>query len=149
MSAALLSVLYSSTAAGSFDDDALRTLLEQSRTNNSRAGITGMLLYRGGRFFQVLEGDEADVRALIERIADDPRHTAMRTLFEEPIEHRTFADWTMGYEPISEPSGPRPDGFRDTFDDLEGDDPSATRRAARELSMWFRVRSGRAATSGH
>ena len=145
MSAPLISLLYSSTAAEPFDDHRLRILLEKSRAANTDRGITGMLLYRAGRFVQILEGPEPEVRALVERIGADPRHTAMRTLMDEPIERRAFAEWTMGYEPIA-PPGERPEGFRDTFADLEGDDASATLRAARELSMWFRVRAGRTAT---
>jgi hypothetical protein len=140
----LLSTLYASTAVESFDDEMLRSLLEQSRENNARNDLTGMLLYRGGRFVQVLEGPESVVRALIETIRHDPRHTNMRTLFEEPILERQFAAWTMGYEPISMPREELPDAFRDTFDDLEdGTDSSATLRAVRELSLWFRVRAKR------
>ena len=142
--ASLLSVLYSSTAVASFDDEMLADLLTQSRENNSRTDLTGMLLYRGGRFVQVLEGPEPVVRALIETIRVDPRHTNMRTLFEEPITERQFAEWTMGYEPIAMPREEMPDAFRDTFDDLEaGAESSATLRAARELSLWFRVRATR------
>ncbi|MFG6503081.1 BLUF domain-containing protein [Microbacterium sp. P05] len=137
----MLSLVYSSTAAAPFDDQELQNLLVQARQNNSDRGLTGMLLYRGGRFVQVLEGSESDVRAVVERIDIDPRHSNMRILFEEPIAERQFADWTMGYEPISEPREEMPPGFRDTFDDLERGDATATLRAVRELSMWFRIRS--------
>ncbi|MDN8548145.1 BLUF domain-containing protein [Microbacterium sp. NM3R9] len=140
----LLSVLYTSTAHAPFGDEDLRALLEQSRASNADRDLTGMLLYRGGRFVQVLEGPEDTVRALVERIGADPRHGGMRVLIEQPIPHREFAEWTMGYQPIAETTGTAPTGFRDTFDDLESrDDPSATLRAARELSLWFRVRQRR------
>ena len=137
----LLSLLYSSTAVEPFDDAQLHDLLEQSRESNARHAITGMLLYRAGRFFQVLEGPEPEVRALAERISRDPRHSGMRVLFDEPVAERGFAEWTMGFEPIAVTSGPPAPGFRDTFADLEGADRSASVRAAREMSMWFRVRS--------
>ncbi|GAA2082048.1 BLUF domain-containing protein [Microbacterium hatanonis] len=144
MTTELLSILYSSRAAEPFDDDRLRALLAQSRENNARHDLTGMLLYRGGRFVQVLEGPESTVRELVATIGADPRHTNMRVLFEEHLEERQFAEWTMGYEPISEPREEKPAAFRDTFDDLEvGDDATATLRAVRELSLWFRVRSSR------
>ena len=77
----------------------------------------------------------------------DTRHTSMRVLLEENISERRFADWSMGYEPIAASHEPMPEGFRSTFDDLEGDDDTdATRRAVRELTMWFRVRSHRSAS---
>ncbi len=140
----LLSILYTSNARAPFGDDDLAALLAQSRASNAARDLTGMLLYRGGRFVQVLEGPEPVVRDLLATIRQDSRHSDMRVLIEQPIAHREFREWTMGYQPIAETTGDAPTGFRDTFDDLEGsDDPSATLRAARELSLWFRVRSAR------
>ncbi|MCM3695632.1 BLUF domain-containing protein [Microbacterium oleivorans] len=138
----VFSVVYSSTATAPLDDAALRELLEQSRSSNAERDVTGMLLYRAGRFIQVLEGPEEAVRDTMGKIERDPRHDHLRVLIDEFIEERNFAEWTMGYEPIDVPDGAAPEGFRDTFDDLEAHgDPSATLRAARELSLWFRVRS--------
>lgn len=140
----LISVVYSSTAVASFDDQALTELLTQCRASNAERHVTGMLLYRAGRFVQVLEGPESVVRALLARIAHDPRHTGMRVLFEEPLAERNFAEWSMGFEPVEALSEPLPEGFRSTFDDLErAGDGAATLRAVRELSLWFRVRANR------
>ncbi|GAB2707438.1 hypothetical protein BKA24_000827 [Microbacterium marinum] len=140
----LISVLYSSTATAAFDERELEALLAQCRASNADAGVTGMLLYRAGRFFQVLEGRESVVRPLVERIALDGRHHDMRVLVDSPIEAREFAEWTMGYERIEAPTDAAPSGFRDTFADLENSaDPSAALRAAHELSLWFRVRAHR------
>lgn len=145
LSGDLLSLLYASEELEPFDDDELTALLEQSRAANARREITGMLLYRKGRFVQVLEGPEEHVRALVESIRADPRHTGMRVLLEERVRERRFADWTMGYQALAESVEPAPSGFRDTFDDLDTqDDDSVTLRAARELSLWFRVRSASA-----
>lgn len=138
----LYSLVYASTAASPFDDDALAALLQQSRHDNAERGITGLLLYRNGRFIQFLEGDEAEVRSLYASIEKDPRHTGVRTLNDGRPARRQFADWTMAYQPVREPAGPPPPGFRDTFDDLDNaDEPDGVLRAARELSLWFRVRS--------
>lgn len=143
-SAPVFSVVYSSMATARFDDAVLRDLLEQSRSANAASGVTGMLLYRGGRFIQILEGPEQAVRDTMGRIERDPRHDRLRVLIDEFIEERNFAEWTMGYEPIATSDGDAPEGFRDTFADLEAHgDPSATLRAARELSLWFRIRSTR------
>nr|WP_315266504.1 BLUF domain-containing protein [Microbacterium lemovicicum] len=144
----LLSVTYSSGAAEDFDDHDLAALLAQSRASNERLGLTGMLLYRSGRFIQILEGPEQPVRDLVARIERDPRHADMRILLEEHVPARWFSDWTMGYEPIAATGEPAPVGFRDTFDDLESDiDERATLRAVRELSIWFRARASASRTS--
>jgi hypothetical protein len=141
VSAALISVAYVSTAADTFDGAALVDLLAQSRASNHDRDLTGMLLYRRGRFFQVLEGPEDAVDELMAKIDRDPRHADVRVLLTERLSERRFSEWTMGYEPIGIPAGPAPEGFRDTFVDLEAGDEDAGIRAVRELTVWFRART--------
>lgn len=138
----LYSLVYSSSATGPVSVAELRELLDVSRRANGRAGITGLLLYRNGRFVQFLEGPEDDVRALYRRISADPRHSGVRLLVDGHPQSRTFQDWSMGYEPLAPSDEPLPAGFRDSFDDLDrADDSDAVVRAARELSIWFRHRA--------
>ncbi|KQM16390.1 hypothetical protein ASF83_11205 [Plantibacter sp. Leaf171] len=139
----MLSLVYASTATQPFSDEDLTALLATSRENNARSGLTGMLVHRDGRFLQVLEGPEAAVRGLMDTLSADPRHTGIRVMFEEPIRERQFADWTMGFERADSGSAADLDGYRDTFDDLDRDDPTATMRALRELARWFRSRASR------
>ncbi len=138
----LYSLVYSSNATGSVSETELRELLDVSRRANGRAGITGLLLYRNGRFVQFLEGPEDDVRALYRRISADPRHGGIRLLVDGHPQSRTFQDWSMGYEPLATSDEPLPPGFRDSFDDIDNaDDSDAVVRATRELSIWFRHRA--------
>ncbi|MDU0367058.1 BLUF domain-containing protein [Microbacterium sp. KSW4-17] len=141
MSAPLAAVSYVSRAVDTFDDARLAELLAQSRRSNHEHDLSGMLLYRRGRFFQVLEGPKDAVDELMAKIRRDPRHDEIRVLLTEEIEERRFEEWTMGYEPITAPATPAPEGFRDTFDDLESDDDEASIRAVRELTVWFRART--------
>lgn len=136
----LLSIVYCSTATRPFSDEELASLLEQSRSNNEAQDVTGMLLYRGGEFIQILEGDKDAVENLMARIAEDPRHNDVRVLLEEPLHERRFAEWTMGYQPLSTPDSATVDGYRDSFDDLRVGDRDMIGRALMELTMWFRVR---------
>lgn len=98
----LVAIVYSSDAVGHVDDRQLTALLEQARAKNATLEITGILIYRGERFIQYLEGPEADVRNVYRAICDDPRHEHLRLLFDGPLETRRFSDWTMGYEPLRE-----------------------------------------------
>ena len=137
------SVVYSSTATRQMDDDDLADILATARAFNESQDITGLLLYRAGRFVQFLEGDKQRVRALLARIDKDPRHADLRVLIDGASTSRQFAEWTMGFEPMREPSGPLPEGFRDTFDDLDNATEShEVIHATQALSMWFRLRSG-------
>jgi hypothetical protein len=83
-------------------DDELLQLLDKSRKNNEKLGITGMLLYKDGDFMQALEGDEAQVHSLSTRIAKDPRHSRVITLLAAPCTKREFPDWSMGFRNLNE-----------------------------------------------
>ena len=55
----LKQLVYVSQATRELYEADLARLLERIRPNNSAAGVTGMLLYDGGAFMQVIEGNEA------------------------------------------------------------------------------------------
>ncbi|WP_433673713.1 BLUF domain-containing protein [Microbacterium gorillae] len=137
----LITLVYVSTASQPFRETALEQLLAEFRRFNTANEITGMLLFRDGRFIQVLEGERAAVEHLAERIGRDSRHHDMRILLSEPIAERSFPDWSMGYRSFRRGTEAAPTGFRDSFADLESaTDASTTARALGELTLWFRVR---------
>lgn len=89
-------LLYISDAAGEVTDGSLRSLVDQAQQRNSACGITGVLMYSRGRFLQVLEGPESEVRAVFRSIQEDDRHTNVRVLVEGDVESRRFDAWSMG-----------------------------------------------------
>ncbi len=76
-------------------------ILMTSRKNNAKASLVGGLYYGNNRFFQYLEGEEGEVRNTFDRIKRDNRHRNIMTLIDEPIEARSFSDWSMKYVPLS------------------------------------------------
>jgi hypothetical protein len=78
-------------------DDELFELLEEARRNNKKLEITGMLLYKGGNFLQMLEGEKEVVKALFQKIKKDSRHKDIVTIMENETEKRTFKSWSMGF----------------------------------------------------
>ncbi|SFP89504.1 BLUF domain-containing protein [Hymenobacter arizonensis] len=94
----LYHLIYQSRAVAPFSDAELVALLEWSRTYNRQVHVTGLLLHSpDGRFLQILEGEEADVRKLYyEHILSDPRHHQCQVLGEGNCVERSFADWSMG-----------------------------------------------------
>ena len=72
----------------------LGTLFSTARSNNKKQDITGALLVHGDWFAQVLEGDEAPVRALFTRIEQDGRHDNVSVLASGPAD-RVFGRWAM------------------------------------------------------
>jgi hypothetical protein len=94
-------IVYFSSSVSEFQEEELTTILQESRQNNSRAGITGVMLYVRGSIIQVLEGEQETVESLYQRIEKDHRHYAVTRVFSRPIMNRLFADWNMGYETIT------------------------------------------------
>jgi len=77
-------------------------ILMASRRNNARQAVVGGLYYGNHRFFQYLEGDEKEVRSVYDRIRGDDRHRSVKTLLEEPLQKRTFDNWSMKYVPLAD-----------------------------------------------
>lgn len=135
----MVSILYVSSSAGLFSDSELVDLLEQSRDNNARSGITGMLLYKDGNFMQVMEGPEQAVNELYERILKDKRHAGLMLLFKEPIEERQFPSWTMGFRNLRDVDMREMPGYSDFLEESltsHGFQSDPTR--AQRLMLMFR-----------
>ncbi|OUE07395.1 hypothetical protein C5B94_14890 [Clavibacter michiganensis] len=131
--------VYTSTATRHLTDDDLAELLGQCVRNNERAGLTGLLLHRDGRFMQVLEGPDDAVEAVFATIAADPRHTDVRQLLDERITARRFPAWSMGFRTVDDSTVRRLDGYDDFLDRpaSAAARPDAPSRA-RWLLEWFR-----------
>jgi Sensors of blue-light using FAD len=97
----LIHCIYTSAATRSFEATALATLLQAAREKNDRLGLTGLLLHTEGTFFQVLEGQAEIVDALFATIELDKRHTEVTKIIREPIPHRVFSEWTMGFSEMT------------------------------------------------
>jgi len=93
----LIHLIYASTATSPVEARDLAGMLVHARAKNARLGVTGMLLFSDGCFFQVLEGDEDVVLPLFETISADPRHASIVTIIREPIAERSFSDWSMAF----------------------------------------------------
>jgi hypothetical protein len=90
-------LLYFSSATHDFGTDELHSLLSVARRKNREKGVTGMLLYRGRTFLQMLEGAPPAVLGIYQRIQADPRHEGLRIVSEGPLQTRLFPTWSMGF----------------------------------------------------
>ncbi|MBF0282233.1 MAG: BLUF domain-containing protein [Zetaproteobacteria bacterium] len=108
-------IIYTSKESVHFSESEIEALLCEARAFNGEHNITGMLLYDNGVFFQVLEGDEFEIRDLFEKISEDARHNSIVRIVSESIGHRSFADWTMGYASLSDDEISQVVGINDFF----------------------------------
>ncbi len=98
----LVRLLYASRPAAPPTDSVIDAILQQSRKNNPRQGITGMLCFSDQLFVQVLEGGRDEVCELYNTIVRDARHTGVRILLYDEIAERRFGSWTMGQVKIDQ-----------------------------------------------
>ncbi|PZO82796.1 MAG: hypothetical protein DI626_09690 [Micavibrio aeruginosavorus] len=80
------------------DADVQRTLSEIVRVGkyeNQRIAVTGVLFYVEGKFLQIIEGPRDSIKALMDKIAKDPRHKNMNILIDTKVDSRGFASWSM------------------------------------------------------
>ena len=92
----LVRCLYASRPAKPLTRAVRDTLLDQSRRNNPKLGVTGLLCIADDIFIQVIEGGRDEVCDLFNTIVRDDRHTQVRLLIYEEISERQFGNWTMG-----------------------------------------------------
>jgi Sensors of blue-light using FAD len=106
-------LVYISHSSVPFSEEALISLLQDSRKMNKAKDITGMLIYLQERFIQILEGDSSAVKKLYGKIQKDPRHQNISTLIEGESDERIFNGWNMGFKSLSKIDYDRLSGFQD------------------------------------
>ena len=80
----------------------VQKILQSAQKNNPRINVTGALLYSGGWFCQVIEGDYEVLDELFETIQMDERHGEVTVLHFEPLEARGFSEWAMAFAGIQD-----------------------------------------------
>lgn len=79
----------------------LDKLLNLSKNNNIKSGITGLLIYKNGNFLQILEGKKEDVYSLYNKISLDNRHHHIIKILDTDISGRIFEDYETGFSIIN------------------------------------------------
>ncbi|WP_456685805.1 BLUF domain-containing protein [Bradyrhizobium sp. P5_C11_2] len=88
--------VYCSRAASSVDDVEVGRIVESAQRNNLARGITGVLVYGSGVFFQWVEGPAAQIQKLIANLRSDPRHYDIVSLDQgEEERERLYPNWEM------------------------------------------------------
>ena len=95
----LIHVIYVSSAAPAITEHDTVKFLNEARKANRENDVSGMMLYIGGCFLQLLEGEAAKVETVCRKIFQDKRE--MRMVLRESIAEREFPEWTMGFEAVA------------------------------------------------
>lgn len=97
------SILYVSVADPDLESDDIHQLVAHSQQRNAADNISGLMLYNGSNFLQLIEGEATLLDACFARIARDPRHSGVVTLRNEASMVREFPAWAMRYSLVQQP----------------------------------------------
>ncbi|PZX16044.1 FAD-dependent sensor of blue light [Palleronia aestuarii] len=100
-------ILYTSRAMSNRFDRDIPEILRCSRRNNPELGLTGILVFTGSTFIQILEGSPEHIDPVLDIISGDTRHADIRVLLDRMVEKRACGDWTMGFGLIDRHPGGR------------------------------------------
>ena len=94
-------ICYVSTAAKELNKIEINQILELTEKKNNENGLSGILLYSDGNFFQVIEGEKDQVEEIFTVIKQDSRHFNIFTIFEKEITATNFEDYKVDFLTIS------------------------------------------------
>jgi hypothetical protein len=63
--------------------------------HNALNGVTGLLVFNGTHFLQVIEGAAESIDELVERLRRDGRHSGVEIRDQRKIVTPSFPDWSM------------------------------------------------------
>jgi len=93
-----------STIPGSPEEVAeeVQRIVTRAQEHNLANEITGLLLFSGKYFAQVLEGPGPNIQTLFNNIERDTRHTETQMLINHTVNNRAFSNWDMALTMINQ-----------------------------------------------
>ena len=93
----LLAISYRSKASRDLSAQKIDDILSSARGFNAGCGVTGVLFYSLGEFFQYIEGPRTSIAQVYQRILDASSHHDVVQLYMGEIGALLFDDWYMGF----------------------------------------------------
>jgi hypothetical protein len=90
-------IAWAGLPSSAFSAARLGAMITEMRSSNLRNHVSGMLLYTGVHFVEILEGEQRVLDAMWSRVQHDDRYAAPVRLGDEACNARWFADWKMAY----------------------------------------------------
>jgi hypothetical protein len=124
----LKSLTYTSLARLDLADGELHDIHREARQLNALDGISGLLVFDGARFLQIVEGAPDAIDSLVERLRRDSRHSAFEIRDERDVAERSFPDWSMELVRVSA-------GYLAARDEIASSLPASVTPDVRDLAL--------------
>ncbi len=103
-------IVYVSTVSNELEKEEIEGILNNSKDWNNENGITGLLLFSGGNFFQIIEGEKNKICDLFEDIKLDKRHHNVTQFYGKVIYKEAYDGYDSDF--VSEESNYDPRKFQ-------------------------------------
>lgn len=94
-------LVFISAAAQDLSEYALSRLVADAIRSNHATGVTGVMLFDGGRFLVYMEGPAPGLKAALARTVEATSHSEIVELAKGRVHLRRFPRWSMRCFPIS------------------------------------------------
>ena len=97
----LRTLTYTSRVRQELGEGDLERIVHAARTLNALDGVTGLLVFNGWYFLQIVEGTDDAIGDLLRRLTSDPRHHDIVVREDRAVDSRSFPDWSMALTRVS------------------------------------------------
>ena len=97
-------IIYTSRTRASIDHRVMEQIAYLASGRNDTQNVTGLLIYSGNTIVQIIEGEQAAVQAVYDKICRDTRHYDVSILGEGVVARREFPDTPMGFKVVNSES---------------------------------------------
>lgn len=98
----LKTICYKSEVKSALNLLEFEAIFNETQTKNDKNNITGVLVKKGVTFFQIIEGNEATINTLYQKIKNDSRHSNIIEFLNKSISKLSFKAFDTGYTVIED-----------------------------------------------
>jgi len=88
-------LVYQSVSVANMTAGELTRMVTAARKFNETQNISGVLIFDGEKFLQILEGEKSCIEEVYGKIKNDKRHKNVNTMWRGKISTRTFGCWSL------------------------------------------------------
>tara|TARA_R100001369_G_scaffold21881_4_gene39787 strand:+ start:37350 stop:37754 length:405 start_codon:yes stop_codon:yes gene_type:complete len=127
-------IVYVSTASKDLEKKEIENILNSSKKWNNENDVTGLLLFSGGNFFQIIEGEKNLILELFQNINSDKRHHNITQIFGKEIHKEAYDGYDSDF--VSDEADYDPEKFQHYLNQIKVLDNS-TQKAVENILMAF------------
>ena len=95
-------IFISAVSSQNFTIEQIKEAVEELSARNIGLGITGLLIFNKGEFYQILEGEKEVLLGMMDQVKNDPRHGAVHIIWEGDIPSRGYKNWGLAPSMMNE-----------------------------------------------